>query len=56
MSAVLLASQFATLEKPPYGLHLSMAAPSEALVTPILAHMNNNIATAEFGLIGLGVM
>ena len=56
MSAVLLASQFATLEKPPYGLHLSIAAPPEALVTHILAHMNNDIATAEFGLIGLGVM
>jgi len=56
MSAALLASQFATLEKPTYGLHLPTAKLPEELVNQILAHMNNDIATAEFGLIGLGVM
>lgn len=56
MSAALLASQFATLEKPAYGLHLPIAASPEELVNHILTHMNNDTATAEFGLIGLGVM
>ncbi|TGE27199.1 gluconokinase [Hymenobacter metallicola] len=39
MNPALLASQFATLERPAYGLHLPIDAAPAALVSQILAHM-----------------
>lgn len=58
MSAALLDSQFATLEKPTYGLHLPITASPEALVRHILSAMQTQTeaAPAELGLLGLGVM
>jgi len=56
MSAALLESQFAALEKPAYGLHLPITASPDDLVQTILSQMKDTNATAEFGLVGLGVM
>jgi 6-phosphogluconate dehydrogenase len=52
MPESLLQSQFDTLEKPAYGLHLDVQKSPEALVDAIVSHYHRT----SFGLIGLGVM
>jgi 6-phosphogluconate dehydrogenase len=54
MNPALLASQFAALERPAYGLHLPIDAPPDYLVSQILSRLT--VTTAEVGFIGLGVL
>ena len=53
MPAGLLKSQFEALEKPEYGIHVSINQSPEAIIDEILEKINSK---KEFGLIGLGVM
>lgn len=56
MSTALLDSQYETLEKPAYGLHLDVCEHPKVLVDQILKTLKNMNTLSEFGLIGLGVM
>ena len=56
MSAALLDSQFAALEKPSYGLSMSISLSPEEIVQQILKQMEKMKSLSEFGLIGMGVM
>jgi 6-phosphogluconate dehydrogenase len=53
MPAGLLKSQFDALEKPEYGIHISINQTPEQILTEILKKTHEK---KEFGLVGLGVM
>jgi 6-phosphogluconate dehydrogenase len=50
----LLQSQYETLERPEYGLHINVNKPEENIIEEIM--QNINATPAEIGLFGLGVM
>ncbi|MEX2514061.1 MAG: NADP-dependent phosphogluconate dehydrogenase [Cyclobacteriaceae bacterium] len=56
MNPALLDSQLATLEKPDYGLKISIKDPPEKMVEEILNKLKQGQKLSEFGIIGMGVM
>lgn len=56
MNPNLLDSQFETLEKPDYGLTVSIDQDPESIVDEIILNLNLMQNQAEFGIIGMGVM
>src|SRR5690606_36851773 len=56
MNPELLDSQFETLEKPDYGLTVSIDQEPASIVNEILLNLNLMQNQSEFGIIGMGVM
>lgn len=56
MNPELLDSQFETLEKPDYGLTVSIDQKPASIVNEILLNLNLMQNQSEFGIIGMGVM
>ena len=56
MNPALLDSQFATLERPSYGMTVSIAQSPEEIVNEILSKLSPMENQSEFGIIGMGVM
>src|SRR5690606_3323107 len=56
MNPELLDSQFKTLEKPDYGLTVSIDQEPASIVNEILLNLNLMQNQSEFGIIGMGVM
>lgn len=56
MNPELLDSQFETLEKPDYGLAVSIDQEPMAIVNEIILNLNLMQNQSEFGIIGMGVM
>ncbi|AHM59196.1 6-phosphogluconate dehydrogenase [Flammeovirgaceae bacterium 311] len=56
MPPTLLDSQLETLEKPAYGMHISIAPPPDIIVQEIVSKLKNSPKQSEFGIIGMGVM
>jgi 6-phosphogluconate dehydrogenase len=56
MNPILLDSQFATLEKPPYGMAISIDQSPKSIVEEILSQLKPMQNQSEFGIIGMGVM
>ncbi len=56
MNPALLDSQFTTLEKPKYGMKVSIKNTPEKIVKEIIKRINKLENHSEFGIIGMGVM
>ncbi|WP_224994544.1 NADP-dependent phosphogluconate dehydrogenase [Cesiribacter sp. SM1] len=56
MPPALLDSQLETLEKPAYGIHISIAPPPDIIVQQIISKLKNTATQSEFGIVGMGVM
>src|SRR5690606_29101454 len=56
MNPTLLDSQFATLEKPSYGLAISIDQSPKSIVEEIILELKPMHSQSEFGIIGMGVM
>jgi len=56
MNPVLLDSQFETLERPQYGLAVSIDQDPAAIVNEIVLNLNPMQKKSKFGIIGMGVM
>jgi 6-phosphogluconate dehydrogenase len=56
MNPALLESQFTTLEKPNYGIKVSIKNTPEKIVQEIVKRINKLENQSEFGIVGMGVM